>query len=155
MLRELHAVPRGERLLRRHGRRLVVTARGRQLADDPPGLFGNLAAKPAAVARIPAGEGDDPYDHAEAIRPAIVTDDWTAGGESPEVRDSDLEAARADLEHLATLPERGGMYLPARGLRFAFDTGDPEGLAAQLCDGEGPGGCPRSSRRSDGVTREP
>lgn len=100
LLRELHWLLRRLRLLRRTGRRVVVTKRGRDLAAQPPALITALATEllageafPAACAELTAalilgGAAIDYSDRlAERIQPAIAADGWRSAGEPPDVRD--------------------------------------------------------------------
>jgi len=96
------------RLVRRTGRRIVTTARGRQLQADPAALLVALATEllagesfraacaELAVALILDGFVTD-YSNALAdrIHPAIVAEGWQAAGEPPEPRD--VERTIADF----------------------------------------------------------
>jgi hypothetical protein len=97
LLTELHDLLRHVRLLRRTGRRLTVTARGRALLADPPALLRALtcslitgdtfdaACGELAVALILDGAVIDYTPRlAERVRPAIVAAGWQAGGDPPE-----------------------------------------------------------------------
>jgi hypothetical protein len=96
LLTELHDLLRRVRLLRRTGKRLTTTARGRALAADPPALLRELtrpliagdtfeaACGELAVALIVVGAVVDYTPRlAEEVRPAIVAAGWQAGGEPP------------------------------------------------------------------------
>jgi hypothetical protein len=88
------------RLLRRKGRRVFATKRGRELAADPPALLMVLAAEllrgegfqaacaELAVALILDGA---PADYGEAlaeqVQPAVAAAGWRSGDEPPSVRD--------------------------------------------------------------------
>jgi hypothetical protein len=99
-LHELHGMLRRLRLVRRTGRRIVVTARGRRLRGDPPALLAALAREllagesfraacaELAVALMLGGVVADYGDSlAHRIQPAIVAEGWRSDGESPDVRD--------------------------------------------------------------------
>jgi len=113
LLHELHQLLRRLRLLRRSGRRLVTTARGRKLFADPPALLlaiatdllaGNdfrAACSELAVALLLAGfEADWSEPIARQIQPAIVAEGWQSDGEPPGVRD--VSWAIADFIRPAT-----------------------------------------------------
>lgn len=100
LLHELHHQLRRLRLLRRTGRRLVITARGRELLADPSGLLLAIAndllasddfrtaCAELAVALLLAGfEADWAEPLAKRVRPAIVAEGWQSDGEPPGVRD--------------------------------------------------------------------
>jgi hypothetical protein len=97
---ELHQLLRHLRLVRRSGRRIVVTARGRRLRDDPPALLEALACEllagqsfHAACAELTAalmldGAAIDFSDAiADRVRPAIVADGWHFDGACPSTLD--------------------------------------------------------------------
>jgi hypothetical protein len=99
-LHELHGLLRRLRLVRRAGRRVVVTARGHRLQEDPPALLEALAQEllagesfraacaELAVALMLDGVVADYGDAlAETIQPAIAAEGWQSDGESPGVRD--------------------------------------------------------------------
>lgn len=99
-LHELHGLLRRLRLVRRTGRRIVVTARGRRLHADPAALLEALvrellagesfraACAELAVALMLDGVAADYGDGlAERIQPAIVAEGWQSEGASPGVRD--------------------------------------------------------------------
>jgi hypothetical protein len=99
-LHELHGLLRRLRLVRRAGRRVVVTARGHRLQEDPPALLEALAQEllaggsfraacaELAVALMLDGVAADYGDAlAETIQPAIAAEGWQSDGESPGVRD--------------------------------------------------------------------
>ena len=97
---ELHQLLRELRLLRRKGRRVRTTKRGRALADEPPTLLEALATEllrgenfyaacaELAVALILDGA---PADYGETlaarVQPAVADAGWRAGEEPPSVRD--------------------------------------------------------------------
>jgi hypothetical protein len=96
LLGELHDLLRRVRLLRRTGRRLILTTRGHALAADPPELLRMLARSllagdtfkaacgELAVALILNGAVIDYTPHlADRLRPALVAAGWQAGGEPP------------------------------------------------------------------------
>ena len=97
---ELHQLLRELRLLRRKGRRVKTTKRGRELSGDPPALLEALATELlrgenfyAACAEL-AGAlilGGAPADYgetlAERVHPAVAAAGWQSGEESPSVRD--------------------------------------------------------------------
>jgi len=99
-LHELHGLLRRLRLVRRTGRRIVVTARGRRLHADPAALLEALvrellagesfrgACAELAVALMLDGVAADYGDGlAERIQPAIAAEGWQSEGASPGVRD--------------------------------------------------------------------
>jgi hypothetical protein len=97
---ELHQLLRELRLLRRKGRRVLTTKRGRALAGEPPTLLEALATEllrgenfyaacaELAVALILDGA---PADYGETlaarVQPAVADAGWRAGEEPPSVRD--------------------------------------------------------------------
>lgn len=100
LLYELHELLRRLRLLRRSGRRLLTTARGRELLADPPALLlavatdllaandFRAACTELAVALLLAGfETDWSEPIASQVHPAIVAEGWQSAGEPPSVRD--------------------------------------------------------------------
>lgn len=100
MLHELDLLLRRLRLVRRAGRRIVITTRGRGLYDDPPQLLTTLAGGlfagegfPAACAELAGAlmlvgaEADYSSALARTIHPAIVAEGWQRDGESPSERD--------------------------------------------------------------------
>lgn len=99
LLGELHALLRRLRLLRRRGRRISLTARGRALREDPPALLealvrGLLCGETfaAACAELSAAllldrAAPDSRSLAAATHPAIVAEGWRASGEPPTERD--------------------------------------------------------------------
>ena len=104
---ELHRLLRALRLVRRTGRRIVVTARGCRLEDDPPVLLEALACEllagqsfHAACAELAAAVILDgvalDFSHAVADRvwPAIVADGWHLDGVPP----SSLEVWRQIID---------------------------------------------------------
>ena len=94
-LHRLHGLLRKMRLLRRSGRRLHTTARGRRLRAEPAALLAACAAAllagdtfEAAVGELAAalllsGEPADPDRLAEPIRAAIAADGWHSDGAPP------------------------------------------------------------------------
>jgi hypothetical protein len=97
---ELHPLLRLLRLVRRRGRRIVVTARGRRLRDDPPALFEALAcellaghsfhaacAELAAAVMLDGATIDFSNAIADRIQPAIIADGWHLHGASPSTLD--------------------------------------------------------------------
>ena len=113
LLHELHYQLRRLRLLRRTGRRLVTTARGRELLADPSGLLAAVAndlladddfraaCAELAVPLLLAGfEADWAEPLARRVRPAIVAEGWQSNGEPPGVRD--VSWAIADFIRPAT-----------------------------------------------------
>lgn len=98
-LHRLHGLLREMRLVRRSGRRLRTTTRGRRLREQPDDLLAACAETllagdtfEAAVGELTAalllsGEPADPDRLAEPIHPAIAADGWHAGGEPPDPRD--------------------------------------------------------------------
>ncbi|MGH2943927.1 MAG: hypothetical protein ACRDLN_14250, partial [Solirubrobacteraceae bacterium] len=109
LLRELHELLLRVRLVRRAGRRIVTTARGRKLRDDPAGLLAALAGEllagegfatscaELAGALILAGAVVD-YSAAIAtqIHPAILAEGWHHGSYRP----TELDVRWAILEFL-------------------------------------------------------
>jgi hypothetical protein len=106
LLHELHGRVRRLRLVRRTGRRIVLTARGRKLREDPPALLAALAVEllagesftasccELASALILDGATVDYSDQlARRIHPAIVADGWQSAGEHPSERDVAWEIA--------------------------------------------------------------
>jgi hypothetical protein len=100
LLCELDELLRHLRLVRRTGRRIVTTARGRQLHADPAALLVALATEllagvsfraacaELAVALILDGfVTDNSNALADRIHPAIIAEGWQAAGEPPEPRD--------------------------------------------------------------------
>jgi hypothetical protein len=100
LLCELDELLHHLRLVRRTGRRIVTTARGRQLHADPAALLVALATElltgesfraacaELAVALILDGFVTDYSDAlADRIHPAIVAEGWQATGEPPAPRD--------------------------------------------------------------------
>jgi hypothetical protein len=99
LLEELHHEVRHLRLLRRTGRRLLITSRGRHMLADPPGLLSALArdlltgadfraaCAELVVALLLAGyQADWSEPLAEAIQPTINAAGWRSNGEPPDVR---------------------------------------------------------------------
>jgi hypothetical protein len=124
LLCELHELLRRLRLLRRSGRRLLLTARGRKLLANPPALLLALATDllagddfrsacaELAVALLLAGfEADWSEPIARGVHPAIVAEGWQSADEPPGVRD--VSWAIADFIRPATaagLIERQGDF---------------------------------------------
>jgi hypothetical protein len=99
-LHALHKLLRRLRLIRRTGRQIVVTARGRTLRDDPPALleafarellggdgFQGACIELAAALLLDGATVDFSDALARLIRPAIVADGWHWQGESAHIRD--------------------------------------------------------------------
>jgi hypothetical protein len=99
-LQELHQMLRGLRLVRRTGRRIVITARGRRLRDDPPALLEALARELLAGQSFRAGcaelvaalmlDGaviDFSNKVADRVWPAIVAEGWHVDGARPSTLD--------------------------------------------------------------------
>jgi len=99
-LQELHQLLRGLRLVRRTGRRIVVTARGRRLRDDPPALLEALAcellagqtfhagcAELAAAIMLHGAVLDFSNAVADRVWPAIVAEGWHLDGARPSTLD--------------------------------------------------------------------
>ena len=100
LLCELHELLRRLRLVRRAGRRLVTTARGRRLRADPAALllgfaeellagesFRAACAELAAALIVDGAVADYSGALASKIQPAIVAEGWRSAGRLPEVRD--------------------------------------------------------------------
>ena len=126
LLHELHHQLRRLRVLRRTGRRLVTTARGRELLADPSGLLLAIAndllagddfraaCAELAVPLLLAGfEADWAEPLAKQVRPAIVAEGWQSDGEPPGVRD--VSWAIADFIRPATA---GGLIEPRGDFPF-------------------------------------
>lgn len=99
LLCELDELLRHLRLIRRKGRQILTTTRGRKLLSDPPALLLVLARELLAgddfraacaeftVALILDGAVAGYSDTlADRIHPAIVAEGWQAAGEPPDVR---------------------------------------------------------------------
>jgi hypothetical protein len=97
---ELNQLLRDLRLLRRKGRQVLATKRGRDLAADPPALLTELATEllhgenfyaacaELAVALILDGAPADFGEGlAERVQPAVAAAGWRSGEEPPSVRD--------------------------------------------------------------------
>jgi hypothetical protein len=96
-LREVHELGRRLRLLRRSGRKLVLTRQGEKLRLDPAALFHacarqliaaegfDAAAQELAAAVLVSAETVDRDVLESAVHAAIVPDGWNAGGEPPAV----------------------------------------------------------------------
>ncbi len=100
LLAELHQQLRDLRLLRRSGRRLLTTGRGRNLVNEPVTLLltfahelltghdFHAACTELAVALLLSGfDADWSQPLAEAIQPGIIEAGWSSDGEPPDVRD--------------------------------------------------------------------
>lgn len=99
LLHELHGMMRTMRLVRRRGRRVVATARGRKLRANSEALLDALSVEllagetfAAAVAELAAAlllDGAEASSGAlaAAVHPAIVAEGWSADGEPPDERD--------------------------------------------------------------------
>jgi len=96
MLRELHGLLRRLRLVRLAGRRIITTARGRKLRDDPAALLAALAGEllvgesfAAACAELASAlilDGaivDYSGAIARQIYPAILAEGWRSAGHRP------------------------------------------------------------------------
>lgn len=127
---ELHQLLRDLRLLRRKGRRVLTTKRGREFAADPPALLAALATElllgedfhaacaELAVALILDGAlADYSETLAERIQPAIAADGWHSGSEAPGVRDVSWGIAHflRPAEAIGVLARKEG------GSRFSLD----------------------------------
>lgn len=99
LLCELDQLLRHLRLVRRMGRSIVTTARGRKLLADPPALletlaselltgesFGAACAELAAALMLDGAVADYSDGLAQQIHPAIVAEGWQSASESPDVR---------------------------------------------------------------------
>lgn len=98
-LAELAALARRARLVRRKGRKLLVTRRGAALRDDPPALLElcaenvvsmrpfAAAVQELAAAVLLAGTEVEWGELDARVYAAIVDDGWHAAGEPPEQRD--------------------------------------------------------------------
>lgn len=99
LLCELDELLRHLRLVRRRGRQIVSTARGRKLQADPPALLLALArglfagedfraacAELAAALILEGAVAGYSAALADRIHPAIVAEGWQAARESPDVR---------------------------------------------------------------------
>jgi hypothetical protein len=94
-LRNVHALARRLRLLRRSGRKLVLTRQGEKLRLDPAALFHacargliategfDAAAQELAAAVLLSTHTIDRDVLESAVHAAIVADGWNAGGEPP------------------------------------------------------------------------
>lgn len=103
---ELNQLLRDLRLLRRKGRQVLTTKRGRELAADAPALLAELATEllrgesfyaacaELAVALILDGAPADFGEGlAEQVQPAVAAVGWRSGDEPPRVRDVSLNIA--------------------------------------------------------------
>lgn len=99
LLCELNELLRHLRLMRRKGRQIRTTARGRKLQADPPTLLLALArellagedfqaacAELAAALILDGAVADYSGALAARVHPAIVAEGWQAAGEPPDVR---------------------------------------------------------------------
>lgn len=96
---EVHELARRMRLLRRRGRKLVLTTRGKALRGDRAALLHacapdllaadgfEAAAQELAAAVLLSRESVDRGKMDAAVHAAIVADGWTADGEAPRVED--------------------------------------------------------------------
>ena len=105
---ELDELLRHMRLVRRRGRRIVATARGRAAGSDPPALLVALASellsgdgfRPAcgelAVALVLDGaQASYTNAFADRLHPALVAEGWQAAGEQPSL--NHVQATIADF----------------------------------------------------------
>jgi len=106
LLHELHGLLRRLRLLRRSGRQIVITTRGRKLHGDPSALLSTLAVELLAGESFAAacvelagalilGGATVGYSEelATRVHPAIVAEGWRSAGEHPSQRDVAREIA--------------------------------------------------------------
>ncbi|MGH2902458.1 MAG: hypothetical protein ACRDK7_02530 [Solirubrobacteraceae bacterium] len=138
LLCELDDLLRNQRLIRRKGRQILTTARGRKLAADPPALLLTLAREllagnsfRAACAELTAalilnGATADYSDtFTDLIHQTIVAEGWQADGEPPEAREVtwNLAAFLRPAEAIGLLEhkESGSRLQPAS--RILTDTG--------------------------------
>lgn len=97
---EVHDLARRMRLLRKTGRTLVTTKRGRSLLGDPAALraavaphllaaegFAGAVQELAAAALLDGGPVVDRDELLTRVHAAIVAEGWNAAGEPPDVRD--------------------------------------------------------------------
>jgi hypothetical protein len=126
---ELHQLLRELRLLRRKGRRVLTTRRGRELAGEPSALLEALATEllrgegfyaacaELAVALILDGASAE-YGEALAaqVQPAVAAAGWRAGDEPPSVRDISWHIASflRPAEAIGALVDEGGRSRPSR-----------------------------------------
>ncbi len=105
---EVHDLARRTRLLRRTGRTLATTKRGRSLLRDPVALraavaphlltpdgFAGAVQELAAAALLDGGPVVDRDEFLARVHAAIVADGWNAAGEPPDVRDVHVYAWNA------------------------------------------------------------
>lgn len=145
LLHELHHELRHLRLLRRTGRRLLTTARGRELLADPAGLALAIATDllagddfraacaELAIALLLAGfEAEWAEPLARTVHPAIVAEGWQGNGGPPGVRDVSWEIAdfigRATASGL--IETQTGDSLFHRGPLVLSEAGRPAMIAA-------------------------
>ena len=97
---EVHDLARRMRLLRKTGRTLVTTKRGRVLLRDPvarcaavaphllaPDGFAGAVQELAAAALLDGGSTVDRDEFVSRMHAAIIADGWNAAGEPPDVHD--------------------------------------------------------------------
>jgi hypothetical protein len=145
LLHELHHELRHLRLLRRTGRRLLTTARGRELLADPAGLALAIATDllagddfraacaELAIALLLAGfEAEWAEPLARTVHPAIVAEGWQGNGGPPGVRDVSWEIAdfigRATASGLIETQTGDSMF--HRGPLVLSEAGRPAMIAA-------------------------
>lgn len=147
-LHELHALMRRARLVRREGRRIVATRRGRALGEHPQALLSTLATEllsgdsfAAACAELATAlalddVAIDSSALAAAVHPAVVAEGWSAGGEPPSEREvawriaAFLRAAEP-VGLLARVPRESTRSLPRLVLTPAGRAGLATGLRAR------------------------
>jgi hypothetical protein len=127
---ELHQLLRHLRLVRRTGRRIAITARGRRLRDDPPALLEALAsellagqsfhaacAELAAAVMLDGARIDFSHAIADRVWPAIVADGWHLNAAQPSAFDVWHEildfVLRAEAIGLLTYDRRYSRLPPA------------------------------------------
>jgi len=105
---EVHDLARRMRLLRKTGRSLVTTKRGRSLLRDPAALraavastllaaegFAGAVQELAAAALLDGGRVVDRDELLARVHAAIVAEGWNAAGKPPDVRDVHVYAWNA------------------------------------------------------------
>jgi len=105
---EVHDLARRMRLLRKTGRSLVTTKRGRSLLRDPAALraavapnllaadgFAGAVQELAAAALLGGGRLIDRDELLARVHAAIVAEGWNAAGKPPDVRDVHVYAWNA------------------------------------------------------------
>lgn len=137
-LSELHELLRALRLVRRKGRRLTATVRGRKLQADPPALLEALAtallaggsfrtscAELAAAVLLSGVPVDYSDALAQRIEPAIAAEEWRAGDDSPDVRDIAWALAEflRPAEAIGVLERRNGASRTSREPLVVSDAG--------------------------------